>query len=129
MDSNIIFHDFNYIKIIGYSILYNKDKLLYIDMGYKIFSIDYKFFKTQYPNIIIHQIPSPIEIHNIDNKINISIDYSLIIIYLPDHKSDNNEIYLISIIYEFHIIKKLIYNILINNNIIDPKDIQIDIMK
>src|SRR6202035_457060 len=113
MDSNITFHDFNYIKITGYSISYDKDKSLYIDTGYGISSIDHEFFKTQYPNTIIHQIPSPIEIHDIDDKMNISTDYSLIIIYLPDHKPDNDEIYLISIIHEFHIVKKFIYNILI----------------
>jgi hypothetical protein len=90
-------------------------------MGYRISSIDYIFFKTQFFNIIIHQIPSSIKIHNIDDKMNISMDYSLIIIFLPDYKSNNNKLYLISIIHEFHIIEKFIYNILINNNIIDSE--------
>jgi hypothetical protein len=123
------FHDFNYIEIIGYSISYDKDKSIYIDMGYGISSIDHEFFKTQFPDTIVHQVSSPIEIHDIDDKMNISIDYSLIIIYFPDRKPDIDESYLISIIHEFHIVEKFIYNILIDNDIIDPEYIQIDIMK
>ena len=79
--------------------------------------------------MIIHPFPSSIEIHDINNRINISLDYSFIIIFLSGKNINIDKSYLISIIYEFHLIDKLIYNIFINNNIIDSKIIKIDIIK
>ena len=127
--SDMIFRDFNYMEIIIYSSPNRKDKLIYIDMDYEISSMDHQFFKTQYPKMIIHPLPSSIEIHDINNRINISLDYSFIIIFLSGKNINIDKSYLISIIYEFHLIDKFIYNILIDNDIIDPEVIKIDIIK
>jgi hypothetical protein len=127
--SGMAFRDFNYVEIAGRSIPDGEDKPLCLDTGCGMSSIDRAFFKAQFPNAVVRQVPSPIEIRGIGDKVSTSTDYSLVTMFLPGHKPDSDEPCLASITREFHIVEKLACNVLIGNDIIDPECIQIDVTK
>ena len=83
---------------------------------------------TLLSKVKIRRISKTLRIKRLDIAIYNTNEYILILIYIPDIKEDDIKV-LYRIIREIHLISNLKAYILINNNIIELKQIAIDVNK
>ena len=98
---------------------------IYLDTGCGISLIDRVYLRTQLPDILISKIASPLRVRGIGSNRHLTDKFVFIPVYIPGTR--DGTLVLIYFKREFYIMDKLRANILIGNNIIGPKSIDIRI--
>ena len=118
------FHDWIYVKKKCSLIEKNESNNVCFDIDAKITLIDANFFRRQNSNVFIRKMIFSLTIRELNITQHQSANYVIVLTYFSSTK---NEFFFVTLIRrEMHLINHLKINMLIDNDVIDSKDIVID---
>ena len=107
--------------------LKTKSKNICINIGVEITLTNYVYYKKQIFNIIIRTITTLLKIRNLNTYKYKNYKYVICDIYLKNYK--NNKFVILILRREVYLIKNFKINMFLNNNVINSKNIYINLIK
>lgn len=126
IDTGLAFRGWNYAHILIKLFLTAIDEEVYINTGCGVTLADRLWLLALLPKVKIRRMPKALRVKGLGIAMHDTDEYVLIPMYIPDVKEDGTKV-LCRITREIHLIGNLKAHMLIENDIVDPKQIVIDI--